>query len=252
MPVTQTAFRSALLDPGQPVPQGLTTPDGAPATRRFAVYRNNVAASLTEALETAFPLLRRLLGEDFFRAMAGVHLRAHPPRSPLLMHYGADMPAFLAAFPPVAHLPYLPDVARLELARRASYHAADSAPFDPATLAGQDLASLCLTPPAHLHLIRSRHPLHAIWAANTGGPAGPLPPGPQSVLVTRPGFDPVVDLLPEPDAACLAALLGGTPLGAALPEGHDPAALFALLIRRQAIAALAVDPTEPRTDAIPT
>lgn len=236
MTVTQTAFRTALLDPGQPVPQGLTAPDGTPATRRFAVYRNNVAASLTEALETAFPLLRRLLGDDFFRAMAGVHLRAHPPRSPLLMHYGADMPAFLASFPPVAHLPYLPDVARLELARRAAYHAADTAPFDPATLGTTDLTSLRLIPAPHLHLIRSRYPLHAIWTANTGGPTGPLPPGPQSVLVTRPGLDPVVDLLTEPDADTLSALLTGTPLGLSLPDGHDPTDLLTCLLRRQAIA----------------
>jgi hypothetical protein len=238
MPVTQTAFRTALLDPAQPVPQGLTTPQGTPATRRFAVYRNNVVASLTDALETAFPLLRRLLGDDFFRAMAGIHLRAHPPRSALLMHYGADMPAFLATFPPVAHLPYLPDVARLELARRAAYHAADSAPFDAAMLAGQDLAALRLTPAPALRLVRSAFPLHAIWVANTGGTPGPLPPGPQSVLVTRPAFDPVIDVLPEPDAACLAALLDGTPLGAALPDGHDPTPLLTLLIGRHAIAAL--------------
>lgn len=239
MPVTQTAFRSALLDPGQPVPPGLTAPDGTPATRRFAIYRNNVAASLTAALETAFPLLRRLLGEDFFRAMAGIHLRAHPPRSPLLMHYGADMPAFLATFPPVAHLPYLPDVARLELARRAVYHAADSAPFDPAPLAGQDLAALRLTPAPTLRLLRSRWPLHAIWTAQTDGASGPLPRGPQSLIVTRPGFDPVIDLLPEPDAETLAALIAGAPLGAALPDGHDPAPLLALLLGRQAVAALA-------------
>jgi hypothetical protein len=239
MTVTQTAFRAALLDPALPAPEGLTTPEGRPAARRFAIYRNNVAASLTEALETAFPLLRRLLGEDFFRAMAGVHLRAHPPRSPLLMHYGADMPAFLAAFTPVAHLPYLPDVARLELARRAAYHAADAAPFDPATLGPTDLTALRLTPAPHLHLVRSRFPLHAIWTANTGGPTGPLPPGPQSVLVTRPGFDPVVDLLPEPDADTLASLLSGIPLGPALPDGHDPTPLITLLLQRHAIMDLA-------------
>ena len=45
-------------------------PRVAPA-RRFAVYRNNVAAGLIRALEARFPVTRRLVGDDFFRAMAG-------------------------------------------------------------------------------------------------------------------------------------------------------------------------------------
>ena len=34
--------------------------------RRFAVYRNNVIASLSDALETAFPAIRALLGTQIF------------------------------------------------------------------------------------------------------------------------------------------------------------------------------------------
>ena len=73
--------------------------------------------------------MRKLVGDEFFAAMAGVFLRAHPPRSRMLMLYGDGLPAFLAEFPPVAQLGYLPDVARLEQAMRESYHAADSAPL---------------------------------------------------------------------------------------------------------------------------
>jgi hypothetical protein len=102
--------------------------EGRPAGRRFNVYRNNVAASLTDALATGFPVIAKLLGEEFFRAMAGVFLRAHPPGDPRLQLWGGKFPGFLARFEPVAHLPYLPDMARLELGLRQSYHAADAAP----------------------------------------------------------------------------------------------------------------------------
>ena len=76
--MNQSRFRAALLDPGQPAPPGLTGPGGGPAARRFGIYRNNVTASLTEALRQSFPVVRALVGEDFFTAMAIAHLRAHP------------------------------------------------------------------------------------------------------------------------------------------------------------------------------
>ncbi len=49
MTVTQDQFTAAVLDPSASVPATLIGPDGGPAARRFDVYRNNVAVSLTEA-----------------------------------------------------------------------------------------------------------------------------------------------------------------------------------------------------------
>ena len=94
--MSQREFRNALLSPDLPPPPGLTGPDGRPAGRRFEVYRNNVAVSLTDALRLGFPVVRTLLGDDFFTALAHEFLRAHPPVSPILMLYGAALPDFLA------------------------------------------------------------------------------------------------------------------------------------------------------------
>lgn len=243
----QAEFVAALLDPALAVPGGLTDPAGRPAGRRFAVYRNNVAVGLTEALENGFPVLRALLGEAFFRAMAGVYLRAHPPRSRMMAGYGEDMPGFLATFPPVAHLPYLPDVARLELALRASYHAADADAINPARVAAlppERLMAARLRLAPSVRLVRSDWPIHGIWAANTH--ATPTPAmHPQDVLITREGFDPAPQLLPPRGADFLAAVLHGHTIATALTaagEAHDLAATLGLLIAQGAICDLEEDP----------
>jgi len=216
MSVTQTAFTRAVLDPAAAVPDGLTNPDGVPATRRFNVYRNNVAVSLTEALEMAFPAIRKLVGDTNFKILAGAYLRAYPPRSPLMMHYGQDMPDFLNGFDPVKSLGYLPDVARLELALRASYHAADAAPVAPGVLQALPpdrlMAARLRLAPA-VRLIRSRWPVGSIWTFNMQ-PDAPKPENRgENVLITRAEFDPVLTVLAPGGGAFVAELGKGQPLG---------------------------------------
>lgn len=240
----QAEFAAALLDPARPVPAGLVDPMGRPAGKRFAVYRNNVAVSLTRALEQGFPVVRALVGEAFFAAMAGVFLRTHPPRDKLLMLYGTEMPEFLAHFPPVAHLPYLADVARLELALRESYHAADTPPLPTAVLAGLAPAALMaarVTLAPALRLIRSDWPVLSIWLANTRGTPPPCARAAEDVLILRPAFDPEPRLLPAPGAAFVAAVMQGQTVARAVDSAgptHDLTATLSMLIAGGALTGL--------------
>ena len=234
--MSQTAFATALMDPEAALPPGVTGPDGLPDEKRFAVYRNNVASSLTRALQAAFPCVERLVGTEFFGAMAQVYLRAHPPKDRRLMLYGAEFPQFLADFPPVSHLGYLPDIARLEQALRTSYHAADHTPLPPETLgqmAEADLLQARLHLAPSMQLLVSNWPVLAIWMANMrGGPAPRM--GAQEIAILRAEFDPEPCLLPAGGVAFLQALAEGQPLLAALAatgEGFDLAAIFGLLIQ---------------------
>ena len=240
----QAGFRAAVLDPQAAVPEGLRDGQGRPAGKRFDVYRNNVAVGLTEALVTGFPVIHKLVGDRFFRAMAGVYLRTHPPASPLMMFYGEHMPQFLRRFGPAQSLPYLPDVARLELAMRESYHAADAVPVEAAVLgqmAPEALMSARVGLAPALRIVRSSYPVHGLYRFNME-PGAPKPqPVAETVLVTRPGFDPVQDPVSPADADFIEALAAGHPLGVALSLGAetpDLAALLGLLLRRNAITTL--------------
>ncbi|MEO8243436.1 MAG: DNA-binding domain-containing protein [bacterium] len=236
----EATFAAALLNPDSPPPPGLQRPDGLPAPKRFAVYRNNVVVGLVEALQIGFPAIRKLVGPEFFKAMAGEFVRQHPPQSRIMMFYGAAFPAFLSSFAPVAAYPYLPDVARLEQALRESYHAADATPIAPEILSTIPEATLLAArfnlAPA-LRLIRSAWPVHAIWHANMDG--GPPPAaGPQDVLILRPDFDPRPHLLPRGGGVFIANLLAGTTLAEAVEASPDldlPAVLALMLDGRALI-----------------
>ena len=247
MKVTQAEFIRAILDPDLAAPDGLVTPEGHPASERFNVYRNNVAVSLTEALQTTFPLLVSALGEDFFKAMAGVFLRKHPPQSPLLMHYGDQMPNFLESFEPVQKYFYLPDIAKLEIALVQSYHAADSQPITPTFLEKippEELMESTFSLAPSMRLIRSSWPIYQLWRYNTV-PNSPSPtPGPEDVLVLRPEFDPSPQLLPPGGGAFIDAILNNLTLDNATnhalneDKNHDLALTLGMLIQGNAITAV--------------
>lgn len=244
----RASFLAAVSDPARPVPEGLFGPDGAADARRFQVYRNTVASTLAEALAATFPTVFRLLGEEFFAAAAGAYVAAEKPASPLLFRYGATFPEFLGRFESLAAYPYVPDVARLDFAWLAAYHAADAAP-----MAGEELARIDPERLAHTRLalhpatriVTSRYPLATIWSGNRGDGPVPdrLPAAAEDVLVSRPEIAVSVHELPAGGAAFAQALGDGLPLGAAAEVAatangdFDLGATLALLLTAGALAA---------------
>jgi hypothetical protein len=146
--------------------------DGIAFDGRLQVYRNNTFSSLTAALKDSFPVVCQLVDDRFFGYAAQEYIRAHPPHAPRLAEYGDDFAEFVAGFEPVRHLAYLPDVARLEWAVNAAYHAADAPKLDPERIAAvpQDRYPL-LTFAAHpsVQFFASELPVDRIWQAHQPG-----------------------------------------------------------------------------------
>ncbi len=216
--MTQDSFARAILDPSLPVPEGILTPTGDPARKRFNVYRNNVIVSLVDALADGFPVVKKLVGDAFFRAMARDHARAHPPRTPLMFQYGDCFPNFIAGYEPARSLPYLADVARLERAVQEALHAGDADPCAPDRLgeipdAMLDTTVLRLLP--SMRVVASPHPVLSIWRANTSPERIEIPPRGEDVVVARPALEPELRPLPPGGAIFLEAIGSGATLGGA-------------------------------------
>lgn len=220
----QPLFASGLLNPDVKTPEGVIAlpRDGKPkaADKRYNVYRNNVTSSLIEALAKIFPATQRIVGEQFFRDMARVFVRTHPPQSPLILEFGHEFEAFVRAFEHTQNLPYLPDVIAIERAWLSSYHAANAP-----VLAADALSSV---PPEQLgdirfekhpaaYIKRSPFPAVAIFAANRAGTEMPKRALNQAedALIVRPALEVLVLDLPKGHALFLQSLFEGVTLGEA-------------------------------------
>lgn len=192
---TQAAFAGALRDAGRPAPAVLKGRSSETPTKRFAVYRNNVAVSLVDAVVAAYPATCKVVGDAFFRSMARVYVDQNPPKSPMMFAYAMNFPQFIRDFEPAKKLPYLPGVAQIEALRRRAYHAADATPvgidvlsaFDPEIL---DRVVFTLHP--SLGVLFSDFPTYSIWLDNSEfGPAPDpidLKKGGENTIVLRPAL----------------------------------------------------------------
>jgi hypothetical protein len=222
-------FAGAVLDAEAAVPAGLTRKSGGVPARRFGVYRNNVYAGLIGLLAGRFPVVARLVGEEFFRAIARIYVEREPPGSAVLIRYGEGFANFIAGFAPASSLPYLADIAALEWAWHKAYHAADAEP-----LALQELAAVTnrageavLSFHPSLGIVRSSYPIVSIFEANVQS-GEPLPvqlSNAEDALVARPGLEVEIRRLPAGGARFVLALQEGHSIGeaanAALTEAPD-------------------------------
>ena len=247
----QQAFARSLANGAAPA--GLSGPPDITA-RRFAVYRNNIRLTRMAALRNAFPLVRNIVGDEFFDGLAREHATTHDSESGDLNQYGCAFAPFLAHFEPAGELPYLPDCARLDWQCHLACQAADGARLDPAQLgsiAPEHHSRLRLAAQPGVALLASPYPLAQIWRVNQSGYEGDMridfSGGEQYAMVLRDGFEVRVEALCRGEHAFLASVMAGQTLGAALDraleDGRDfdfPAA-FARWLAAGVFAGFSVD-----------
>jgi len=223
----QSAFAAALRDPSAACP---VLPAG-----NLSIYRNNSAISFRSALESSFPVVRRRVGDDYFRQLSAQYRARFPSRSGDLHWIGRDFPAFLLEHLHGSEYAWLADLARLEWSREK----ASIARVEPAVAADvlgrfapTQLEHLVFTLQPSLSLVASDFPIFTIWAANQVENA---PPVDQSLSGECGMVRARIDLLEvrplEPRLfSYLSALAAGAPLpDAIVSAGLDQAGLVSAL-----------------------
>jgi hypothetical protein len=221
----QRQFVGALFDE-------LPAPRAAQTAAGLGIYRNNLQEGFLKALALEFPVIQRLVGEDYFRQLARDFLHAHPSQSGNLHAIGAPLPNYLRSCFSGTEYAYLPDVAALEWAYEQAAIAADAAVFD-----GRSLASVSPDSYGELrfnlhpacYLVSSVYPILRIWQVNQveadTGLTVDLSTGPDHVVTRR--TDRTVELvrMPHGDFRLLECFARNATLGEAvsMPQQIDPA-----------------------------
>lgn len=131
----------------------------------MAIYHGSITECLANALRETYPVCQKLVGNDFFTAMAYRFTEKNPSTSENLFHYGEPFPKFIRNFEPAKSLFYLGDVATLEWAWHIAYYQGISSRLD------------------------FNYPIYRIWQVNqenyTGDQKVHLNHKPESLLVKR-------------------------------------------------------------------
>jgi uncharacterized protein len=246
----QAAFAAAVADPG-------AAPALVPALAgrdervldRVALYRGNVNAACEKALANAYPVVRALVGDEFFGGLARAYARAHPSVSGDLNRFGSRFAEFIDAFEHAQSLPYLGDVAALEWSVHVAHYAADAVPLSRERITAlppdELLAARFALHPA-CAWVRSSYPIASIWLAHQPEATVALPDSldqRELALVVRPRWR--VEVLPSSpgELAALMRLREGVDVEGAITAGlrAEPGFAFPKALVRWLDCAVLVD-----------
>ncbi|MBY0572783.1 MAG: DNA-binding domain-containing protein, partial [Undibacterium sp.] len=122
----QQRFAASLLDVTASHADLCSTPEGL-VSDRLAFYRGNMMAHGRNTLSNVYPVLKKLVGEDFFESMSTAYVKQFPSQSGDLNEFGEYLAHYIESSNMAPEYPYFADVARLEWQVHRAYYAQDAA-----------------------------------------------------------------------------------------------------------------------------
>lgn len=226
LPELQRRFGAALTAGDDAAIVPFVRAAGINPARRIAIYRNNWRENFLAALAAAYPVIRRLVGNAYFRQLARDFQALHPSQSGDLQPLGAPLAGYLRRRFAGTEYAYFADVARLEWAYQEVLTAAECGPLDVGALRHVPDAcwpELRFSLHSAVRLVRSEFPVLGIWSAHQPGADGAaidrtviaLDAGGDCLLIRRTASDVEMRRLARAEFALLEHLANGDPLAAA-------------------------------------
>lgn len=216
----QAELAESILNPDENIkPVNVMQPD------HLSIYQHNFQATLIRTLQHTYPLITKLVGEDFFYMTANEYIQRYPSCSGNLYDYGEYFSDFLTEYTPAKNLVYLAEVAQFEWISHTVFIANDTAPFDAFAL--QNIPSeqyndlhFVLHPASHLKkfhypILRIIDLCHENIKENID-----LDEGGVNLLIIRRELDVSLAQLSTCDFIFLSALKDGSTLSQALAAAH--------------------------------
>jgi hypothetical protein len=195
------------------------------SNRGLQTYQANAHASALRSLQTAYPVIAQLIGDDAFGHLARDFWAQHLPTRGDLAQWGGELSGFMAGIAALQTEPYLSDVATAEwalhMAATAADQAADFATF--ALLTEHDPNALTLQLAPGTALVHSDYPIASILNAHLHDSPSFDEVGQklrknvsETALIWRQGLRPTVSNCSAGETAFIRQLLSGKSLLAAL------------------------------------
>jgi hypothetical protein len=120
----QQNFKNHIFNQESPIVQHIVS-DQLSSEFRLGIYADAYAARLIEVLQSDFPVLHTLLGEEAFMELSLVYINQYPSTYTSLRWFGRHMPKLLKEVEPYCSKPYLAQMARFEWSLVDAFNASD-------------------------------------------------------------------------------------------------------------------------------
>jgi len=211
----QEEFQAYLLARDELMQAQVLGTERVSATERLAIYADGYRLRLLEALDTDFPGLHTLLGDEEFDAMGRAYIDAHPSVHFSLRWYGDRMHKFLCTTEPYSKYPVFADMAAFEWAKSGAFDAVDSPVAsieEMSTISPDAWPALTFRPHPSLKRLDLRWNVPLIWKAVDSGTEPPALEGaehPIAWLLWRQGLLTYFRSLNVDEAWAVDALMRG-------------------------------------------
>ena len=164
----QCDFQEYVFCPGENLQGKVVSTKNASANARLGIYVSAYRARLIEALQSDYPGVQALLGNDDFEKLGESYLETHPSKFPNIRWYGATLVEFLKTTSPYQEQRTLHEMASFEWAMTLAFDAADDPVVsieDVAAVPPDAWAELRFIPHASIQRLEFLWNAPAIWKA---------------------------------------------------------------------------------------